>query len=694
MKGLIKVLIILGMAGLLLASEKISLRQPTDQLKSEVSPIRIETPLNIEILDPMEILDQQIDTLKNDDGNPYYYWSPPTAIFAARLTPIAPCTLQYLVFMKYRKADTLDPTVCGCSLFVWRDTVIGGQHQPGRLLIYGSARESLPRSPYNVYWIRYNLTNLNFRLGADHFWTGFRWFPVSGGGADPTDTLWALSDSIASEPDRNAAALTSAGPWTFYPYDYIIRAIVKREPADVPDIEALSVGNSQGFFLPNPGNALLSGRIKNSGTIPANNFPVACTVYNSAGVAVYNSTVIVPTLAVGRETTLNFIPNWTPNTDGVYIIAVHSLLSGDMRPSNDRQIREAQVCSSPAELRYDDGEADNAWAFYRRGNGWANKFTPPYYPCQLTAIKYFLWGSNWPVPGGNRLVAKVLDDDGPNGFPGTVLYQDTITIARGQYNTINLPTPLTFNSGSFYVAYIQPDTWIYSPGLGSDEDAPFALERYIYLVDSLRWFYNPDYGEWMIRAVIQSLVYDVGCTRIISPTGTIQEGTPITPACSVYNYGNQTVSYSVRMRIGTVYNQTASVSAHTPGTLRYLTFPTWTAGPVGTHPVTCTTELSGDINPGNDRRTGSVEVTPPVYLSEEIKKITGIRILPNPTRGITKISFQGEAILRIYNAYGELVYSSKSKKGYFPIGKLPAGIYLLRFSAKGVKEERKLIVVK
>jgi hypothetical protein len=52
------------------------------------------------------------------------------------------------------------------------------------------------------------------------------------------------------------------------------------------------------------------------------------------------------------------------------------------------------------------------------------------------------------------------------------------------------------------------------------------------------------------------------------------------------------------------------------------------------------------------------------------------------------------ASLKIYNALGEVVYSEKSDKGVFIIKQLPAGIYLLRFEAKGERVERKLIVVK
>ncbi|MEO0099738.1 MAG: T9SS type A sorting domain-containing protein, partial [candidate division WOR-3 bacterium] len=103
-------------------------------------------------------------------------------------------------------------------------------------------------------------------------------------------------------------------------------------------------------------------------------------------------------------------------------------------------------------------------------------------------------------------------------------------------------------------------------------------------------------------------IKDVGCTKILMPTGIIDSGMVITPACSVYNYGNTVETYTVRMKIGIDYNYTATVINHTPLTYRYLTFPNWFASPRGKIAVTCTTELSGDNQPGNDKKIDSVFV--------------------------------------------------------------------------------------
>ena len=104
-------------------------------------------------------------------------------------------------------------------------------------------------------------------------------------------------------------------------------------------------------------------------------------------------------------------------------------------------------------------------------------------------------------------------------------------------------------------------------------------------------------------------VTDVACTRILAPAGSVDSGAVVTPACSVYNHGSTTPSsYTVRMRIGSGYNRTATVTGHAPGTAAYVTFPGWTASPPGNYAVSCSTELAGDQVLANDKATGSVDV--------------------------------------------------------------------------------------
>ncbi len=104
-------------------------------------------------------------------------------------------------------------------------------------------------------------------------------------------------------------------------------------------------------------------------------------------------------------------------------------------------------------------------------------------------------------------------------------------------------------------------------------------------------------------------VHDVGCSHLLAPTGGVDSNSAVTPACSLYNYGSGAENYSVRMRIGAFYNQTASVTSHASGTRIYVTFPAWSVQQArGSYQVRCTTEFTTDANHANDRQTGTVQV--------------------------------------------------------------------------------------
>ncbi len=102
--------------------------------------------------------------------------------------------------------------------------------------------------------------------------------------------------------------------------------------------------------------------------------------------------------------------------------------------------------------------------------------------------------------------------------------------------------------------------------------------------------------------------HDVGCRMILMPSGSVDSGVVVTPACSVYNYDTTSETYSVRLKIGTGYDETVQVAGHEGRTSRYVTFPDWTAGPRGSPAVSCSTELSTDAWHVNDLATGVVNV--------------------------------------------------------------------------------------
>ena len=102
---------------------------------------------------------------------------------------------------------------------------------------------------------------------------------------------------------------------------------------------------------------------------------------------------------------------------------------------------------------------------------------------------------------------------------------------------------------------------------------------------------------------------DVGCVRIAYPAGVVDSGASIAPACSLQNFGSQTATYPVRMRIGSSYNMTGLAVNHVPGSPIVVTFPRFSGFPRGgPYSVTCSTELAGDVQSSNDRTSGTFMV--------------------------------------------------------------------------------------
>jgi hypothetical protein len=136
-----------------------------------------------------------------------------------------------------------------------------------------------------------------------------------------------------------------------------------------------------------------------------------------------------------------------------------------------------------------------------------------------------------------------------------------------------------------------------------------------YLVDTagVIRFLQEGFSEEYIRQLIEQYLpdpiqHDVGVTKLMAPAGSIDSGGTVTPACSLFNYRSFTETYEVRMRIGTAYNQAVTVTAHEPGTVRYVEFPQWSALERGQVVASCSTELAGDDIATNNVKRNTLAV--------------------------------------------------------------------------------------
>ena len=121
---------------------------------------------------------------------------------------------------------------------------------------------------------------------------------------------------------------------------------------------------------------------------------------------------------------------------------------------------------------------------------------------------------------------------------------------------------------------------------------------------------NPNNYIYKMDGWYTPLAVDVGLTSLVTPRGPADSGTTVTPLVTVRNYGSSPVTFPIRLRIGTDYDETrskslAAVSEDT------VYFPDWHPVEVTTQAVRCSTELAGDLFALNDTWTEYVRVTRP-----------------------------------------------------------------------------------
>jgi hypothetical protein len=138
------------------------------------------------------------------------------------------------------------------------------------------------------------------------------------------------------------------------------------------------------------------------------------------------------------------------------------------------------------------------------------------------------------------------------------------------------------------------------------------------------WLLDATVGDIMIRC--DFIDHDVGLTQILSPVGgtTIDSGQTlvIPPSCITRNFGTETESYAVRMRIGARYDSAVTVSNLARGGTQVLNFPNWTALERGALTVKSFSTLGLDYFRDNDTQTLASTVFVRVY-DAAVTAITG-----------------------------------------------------------------------
>lgn len=205
------------------------------------------------------------------------------------------------------------------------------------------------------------------------------------------------------------------------------------------------------------------------------------------------------------------------------------------------------------ELAYDDGTAENAWAYRDSGNGWAVQFSVPEgKAAKLLGARFMFWDASWPSPGGTSFRVEVYAADGPGGGPGTRLAGPIPATARrdGQWTDVDLSELGIDLEGDFFIAYIQDGAYPNVPGLATDENGPFH-DRSWQLVGG-QWAKAPrDEGNRMIRAVLALevpppvITEPADGTYTNRPDGTVTGRATTGTTVTLYNNGTEVGTVAV-----------------------------------------------------------------------------------------------------------------------------------------------------
>jgi len=159
-------------------------------------------------------------------------------------------------------------------------------------------------------------------------------------------------------------------------------------------------------------------------------------------------------------------------------------------------------------ILYDDNEVDDHLIWTIPGNAVGVRFSPLDYPATVTGGKINVGDGGYPAGAnfiGTQFAAGIIDDDGTNGLPGTVL--DSVVVDVINYNWIDFVDVFdnTFEEGDFYIVMWQLDGETNSAPIAIDTNLSSFYNSVVYQ-QGMGWNDSPG-NNFMIRAYVYGPYY-------------------------------------------------------------------------------------------------------------------------------------------------------------------------------------------
>jgi len=286
----------------------------------------------------------------------------------------------------------------------------------------------------------------------------------------------------------------------------------------VKDASVSFVDNSTtgGIFKMTNDTLTVRTRIGNTGNVTTGGtFLASLVIRNSTNVIVMTDSVTVPSLSAETDTLVSFTKKFIPTATGRYSVAVTTLLAGDAVASNNLKTLELNVVArnSPWHtLLYENGTNTGGISWSGGTGAVAMHFVPPVYPARIDTLRFFI-----PSNTGNvSFFARIIDDDGPGGLPGTQLYSSSAITPTSTtaFTNVVVPGGITVANGGFYVSWVMNGESIQ---IGEDISAPISNRSYEGLGASYAPYRNGSTNDPMIRAVVKNPLVGVFNNSSIIP---------------------------------------------------------------------------------------------------------------------------------------------------------------------------------
>ncbi len=231
--------------------------------------------------------------------------------------------------------------------------------------------------------------------------------------------------------------------------------------------------------VPNSLPHVVSARVTNSGSSPLTNLPVTLTV---AGANTFTNTKTVATLAPGASQTVTFDAYPTPLTLGTNTLTVTVPDDGDnsnnslpytqeITPDQVAYINAPQALV-PGGISLTDGSAPLP------GSSLAVKYKNSQ-PVSISQVK-----AAFPTGTASTFEVLVLNSDGANGTPGTILYTSPTQNRPATAGTVTVTVPRIVVPGDFYVAVRQVSGGI---ALGYQSELPLRANTFYVQFPGAAW---------------------------------------------------------------------------------------------------------------------------------------------------------------------------------------------------------------